>query len=514
MMRYFVRSFYEFAKHQNAYMSISRRTLSTRKRTLTSLVLERPIIDEEIDRSPESFEVINPANGEIISNVPDQGKNETEAAIDQAYETFQTWRYTTAKERSNLLRKWFDLCVHHQEDLAKLLTSEQGKPIAESRGEIAYGSGFLEWFSEEARRMNGETIPSPIATKQMLFIREPVGVAAIITPWNFPNAMITRKIGAALACGCTTVIKPSEDTPLSALAVAALAEEAGFPKGVINIVTTNKKLNEVSDVLCYSKKVAAMSFTGSTNVGKLLYKKCAGTVKRISLELGGNAPFIVFDSADVDLAVAGCMAAKFRNCGQACVAVNRVLVQTSVYKEFVAKLKNAVESTLFLGNGMIQETNQGPLINQHQFCRVSRMVNEAIQNGAKLECGGTKHDAGSLFYKPTILTNVSKDMEVFKEEIFGPVLAIAQFATEEEALNIANDCRVGLAGYFYSSNIQQCWRVAKKLEVGMVGINEGMISGAAETAYGGIKESGLGREGSKHGMDEYSEIKYLCFGNL
>ena len=495
-------------------VSKSHNILNLAKRRLSSLCLNRSIIYEECQAHDNSFEVLNPANGKVIANVPDLGKEETDLAIDQAYEAFQTWRWTTAKHRSDLLRKWFELCIQHQYDLAKILTAEQGKPLAEARGEIVYGSGFLEWFSEEARRMNGETIPSPSNSKQMMFIREPVGVAAVITPWNFPSAMITRKLGAILACGCTTVIKPSEDTPLSALAILELAEEAGFPKGVINVVTTKNNLTDVSDALCYNPKVGAMSFTGSTSVGKHLYKKCSGTVKRMSLELGGNVPFIVFNSADVDSAVTGCIASKFRNCGQTCVSVNRVLVQNGLYDEFVAKLKTSVENSLVLGDGMNEEVNVGPLINQDQFDKVNRIVREAIKNGAKLECGGSKHDEGNLFYKPTILTNVNKDSEIFKEEIFGPVLAIARFDTEEEALAIANDSRMGLAGYFYSNNVQQCWRVAKKLEVGMVGINEGMISGAAEAAYGGVKESGFGREGSRYGMNEFSEIKHLCFGNL
>ena len=505
-MNVIARSIRILSKRQNGFNLVKRR--------LSSLSLDRPIIYEEYLAHDNSFEVINPANGKVIANVPDLGKEETDLAIDQAYEAFQTWRWTAAKERSNLLRKWFELCIKHQDDLAKILTAEQGKPLAEARGEILYGSGFLEWFSEEARRMNGETIPSPSNSKQMIFIREPVGVAAVITPWNFPSAMITRKLGAVLACGCTTVIKPSEDTPLSALAILELAEEAGFPKGVINVVTTKSNLTDVSDALCYNPKVAAMSFTGSTRVGKHLYKKCSGTVKRMSLELGGNAPFIVFNSADVDSAVTGCIASKFRNCGQTCVSVNRVLVQNGLYDEFVAKLKTSVETSLVLGDGMNKEVNIGPLINQDQFDKVNRIVREAIKNGAKLECGGSKHDKGNLFYKPTILTNVNKNSEIFKEEIFGPVLAIARFDTEEEALAIANDSRMGLAGYFYSNNVQQCWRVAKSLEVGMVGINEGMISGAAEAAYGGVKESGFGREGSRYGMNEFSEIKYLCFGNL
>merc|ERR1712241_1221944 len=368
----------------------------TAKCGMSSLIRNTALINGEWISSAENFDVTNPVNGKIITSVPDLGSQETQKAIDTAYEAFQSWRWTTAKERSNLLRKWFDLCNQHQEDLAKILTAEQGKSLAEAKGEIGYGSGFLEWFSEEARRMNGETVPSPTNTKQMIFIREPVGVAAIICPWNFPNAMITRKLGAALACGCTTVVRPSDETPLSALASAALAEEAGIPKGVINVITTKKNLTGVSDALCHSPKVAAMSSTGSTRVGKLLYKQCAGTVKKISLELGGNAPFIVFDSADVDLAVAGCMASKFRNCGQTCVSTNRVLVQDGIYDTFVTALKQAVETSLVLGDGMDKEVNQGPLVNQNQFDKVSRMVNEAVTSGAKVISGGSKHDMGNL----------------------------------------------------------------------------------------------------------------------
>jgi len=486
---------------------------ATSKCAISSLIRDKALINGEWVTSADTFNVTNPANGNLISTVPDLGREDTEKAIDAAYEAFQTWKWTTAKERSNLLRKWFDLCVHHQEDLAKILTVEQGKSLAESRGEIAYGSGFLEWYSEEARRMNGETVPSPSNTKQMIFIREPVGVAAVITPWNFPNAMITRKLGAALACGCTTVVKPASETPLSALAAAALAEEAGIPKGVINVVTTKKGRSGVGDALCHSPKVAAMSFTGSTGVGKMLYKECAGTVKKLSLELGGNAPFIVFDSADVDLAVAGCMASKFRNSGQTCISTNRILVQDGIYDKFVDALKKSVETTLVLGDGMGAGVNQGPLVNKSQFDIVSTMVEEAISKGANVVTGGSKHEMGDLFYKPTILTDVTADMECVYDEIFGPIAAIQRFTTEEEALTIANDCRVGLAGYFYSNDVRQCWRVAKKLEVGMVGINEGLIS-APEAAFGGVKESGLGREGSRHGMDEYSDLKYLCFGNL
>lgn len=413
-----------------------------------------------------------------------------------------------------MLRKWFDAVVKNQEELAKLLTAEQGKPLAEARGEIAYSAGFLEWFSEESRRIYGEVVSGVTNTKQMVFIREPIGVAAMITPWNFPSAMITRKVGAALAAGCTCVIKPSEDTPLSALALASLAEEVGIPPGVVNIVTSNHEgSNEVGKILCESELVAGLSFTGSTRVGKLLYRQCASTVKKVSLELGGNAPFIVFDSADVDLAVAGCMASKFRNMGQTCVTSNRIIVQEGIYEKFMAKLKQTVETTLVLGDGMDKEVNQGPLINSKQFDRVVSMVNDAVDKGAELVTGGEKHPIGDLYFRPTILTELTPEMAAFKEEIFGPVISVLKFKTEEEALALANATRVGLAGYFYSNDVRQCWRVAKKMEVGMVGVNEGIIS-APEAAFGGIKESGLGREGSRHGIDEYTDIKYICFGNL
>jgi len=387
-----------------------------------------------------------------------------------------------------------------------------GKPIGEAKGEILFGANFLEWFSEEAKRNYGDTIPSSASTKEIVTIRVPVGVAAMITPWNFPNAMIARKAAAALACGCTCVIKPAEDTPLSALAMAALAQKAGIPAGVINVITTSREnAGLIGRILSRSEKVSAMSFTGSTKVGKLLYEQCASTVKKVSLELGGNAPFIVFDSADIDLAVNGCMASKFRNTGQTCVTSNRIFVQNGIYDEFVLRLKKQIDETLVLGNGLHKGVNQGPLVNGNQLQRVSQIVESSVNDGAKLVSGGCQNAAGNLFYSPTILTDVTTDMECFKSEIFGPVAAIKRFSSEKEVLDMANDCRVGLAGYFYSNDISQCWRVGKKLEVGMVGINEAMVS-SPEAPFGGVKESGLGKEGSKYGMDEYSELKYLCFG--
>eukprot|EP00088_Acartia_fossae_P000692 TRINITY_DN10281_c0_g1_i1.p1 TRINITY_DN10281_c0_g1~~TRINITY_DN10281_c0_g1_i1.p1 ORF type:complete len:528 (-),score=92.19 TRINITY_DN10281_c0_g1_i1:309-1847(-) len=463
--------------------------------------------------SNKSFQVTNPYNSKVLATVPDMNADDVSQAVDAANDAFQTWRNTTAKYRSDLLRKWFNLCVANHEGLAKLLTAEQGKPLAESRGELVYGSSYIEWFSEECRRIYGEVAQSPVASKEMMFIRQPIGVVGMITPWNFPNAMITRKVAAALAAGCTCVVKPAEDTPLSALALGALAEEAGIPPGVVNVITSSRDHTaEVGKVLCESPKVAGISFTGSTKVGKILYRQSAGTIKRLGLELGGNAPFIVFDSANLDLAVQGCMASKFRNAGQTCVSTNRVLVQESVAEQFIAKLKTAMDN-LVLGDGLAEGISQGPIVNKSQFDKVCEMVSEAQGAGAELVVGGQPHSAGQLFYTPTILNNVTENMSLYKEEIFGPVVSIKTFKTEEEALALANDSRVGLASYFYSENISQCFRVAKKLETGMVGINEGIIS-AAEAAFGGIKESGLGREGSSHGLDEYTNIKYMCFGNL
>lgn len=394
------------------------------------------------------------------------------------------------------------------------MTAESGKPIIESMGEVVYGNSFVEWFAEEARRIYGEIVPSPYPNRKLMITHQPIGVAGLITPWNFPHAMITRKAGAAIAAGCTVVIKPAEDTPLTALALAKLADEAGFPKGVLNIVTCSRKnAASVGELLCKSPKVAGISFTGSTEVGKLLYAQCATGVKRIGLELGGNAPFIVFKTADLDKAVLGAMASKFRNCGQTCVSSNRFFIQEEVFDEFVKKITVAVER-LVIGDGKENGVTIGPLVNEAQLNKVSAIVEEAKSKNAKVLAGGKAlPNIGKLFYAPTILSNVTTDMRIYTEEVFGPVVSLIKFKTEEEAVSIANDTSRGLAGYFYSQDLNQVFRVAKKLEVGMVGINEGMIS-CTEAAFGGIKESGIGREGSRHGIDDYVYMKYMCLGNL
>ncbi|XP_068201184.1 3-sulfolactaldehyde dehydrogenase [Palaemon carinicauda] len=464
--------------------------------------------------SGKTFAVTNPCNGKVIGHVPDMDEADTKTAIDSAYEAFQSWQRTTAKERSILLRKWYNLMEENKEDLALILTAEAGKPLAESRGEIGYGSSFIEWFAEEGRRIYGEVVPSPASSKEIILIREPIGVVSLITPWNFPNAMITRKAGAALASGCTCVIKPAEDTPLSALAIADLAEKAGLPPGVVNVVTASRSNTPaVGNVLCTSPKVAGVSFTGSSAVGKHLYRLCSSGIKKIGLELGGNAPFIVFDSADLNKAVDGFMISKFRNGGQTCISSNRIYAQSGIYEKFVAACKEAISKRLVMGDGLNKDVNVGPIINQSQIDKVEGIVNDSVKLGAEVLMGGKRHELGGLFYEPTILTNVSSEMPCVKEEIFGPVAAIQKFESEEEVLKKANACQHGLAGYFFSQDYSQVWRVARRLEVGMIGINDGLIS-AVEAAFGGIKESGIGREGSRHGVDDYTHIKYLCMGGI
>lgn len=461
-------------------------------------------------KASRTIAVDDPATGEIIGGVPNLGAAETRQAIDAAADAFATWRKRTAKERAVILRRWFELMMANQEDLAYLMTVEQGKPLTESRGEVAYAASFLEWFGEEAKRVYGDTIPGHQSDKRIVVVKEPVGVVACITPWNFPLAMITRKVGPALAAGCTVVVKPAEQTPFSALALAELGERAGIPKGVFNVITGSPV--EIGGELTSNAKVRKLSFTGSTEIGKLLMSQCAGTVKKISLELGGNAPFLVFDDADLDAAVEGAVTSKYRNTGQTCVCTNRFLVQDAVYEEFAEKLSVAVRK-LKPGRGLEPGATQGPLIDDNAMRKVEHHIRDATSKGAKVLLGGKRHELGGRFFEPTILTGVTPEMEISREETFGPVAPLFRFKTEAEAIAIANNTEYGLAAYFYGRDIARVWRVAEALEYGMVGINTGLIS--TEVApFGGMKESGLGREGSKYGIDEYLEIKYLCFGGI
>ncbi len=454
--------------------------------------------------------VDNPATGEVIGQVPKLVASETRKAIEAANTAFAIWSKKTAKERAAVLRKWFDLMIANQEDLARLMTLEQGKPLSESRGEVAYAAAFLEWFGEEAKRIYGDTIPQHQADKRIVVIKQPIGVVACITPWNFPLAMITRKAGPALGAGCTVVVKPATQTPFSALALAELAERAGVPKGVFNIVTGPAK--EIGGELTSNPIVRKLSFTGSTEIGKLLMAQCASTVKKLSLELGGNAPFIVFDDADLDAAVEGAIASKYRNTGQTCVCTNRVLVQDSVYDAFASKLAAAVKA-LKPAPGLEAGATQGPLIDDAAVVKVESHIRDAKSKGAKVLVGGGRHALGGRFFEPTILTEVTPQMAVAREETFGPVAPLFRFGTEADAIALANDTEFGLAAYFYGRDIARVWRVAEALEYGIVGINAGLIS--TEVApFGGVKESGLGREGSKYGIDEFVEIKYLCFGGI
>lgn len=462
--------------------------------------------------SGRTFDVLNPANGKKIGVVPDMDSTDTERAIQCAQTAFESWKETTVKERSIILKKWTALCNENKDELARLLTLENGKPLTEAAGEVMYGTGFIEWFAEEARRVYGDIIPTPVKSRRLLVLKQPIGVAGMITPWNFPNAMITRKACAAIAAGCTVVLKPAEDTPYSALALCELAEKAGLPPGVLNIVTCSRdNAAAVGRTLCENPIVKKISFTGSTAVGKMLLEQSASTVKKVSMELGGNAPFIIFDSADVDQAVAGTMACKFRCSGQTCVCANRILVQEGVYLQYIEKLAAAMANELKVGDGLESGVTQGPLINQRAVDKVDALVQDAVKQGAGVVLGGEKK--GGNFYAPTLLKDVTLDMRCSREEIFGPVAAVHKFKTEEEAVKIANATSYGLAGYFYSQNISQVWRVAEKLEYGLVGVNEGVFS-VPEAPFGGWKESGLGREGSKYGMEEYLEVKYVCMGGI
>ncbi|OAN52468.1 succinate-semialdehyde dehydrogenase (NADP(+)) [Magnetospirillum moscoviense] len=461
--------------------------------------------------SGASLAVTNPADGSVIVRVASVGQAETRRAIEAANAALPAWRAMTAKDRAAILKRWFDLIIANADDLALLMTAEQGKPLAEAKGEVVYGAAFVEWYAEEAKRVYGDVIPATAPGRRIVVTKEPIGVVAAITPWNFPIAMITRKCAPALAAGCTVVVKPAEDTPLSALALAELAVRAGFPAGVLNVLPTADYV-AVGAELTANPIVRKLSFTGSTEVGKLLMKQCADTMKKVSFELGGNAPFIVFDDADLDAAVAGAMASKYRNTGQTCVCANRILVQAGIYDSFAAKLALAV-GKMVVGAGLEGETHQGPLINQAAVEKVERHIADAIAKGAKVMLGGGRHALGGTFFQPTILTDITHSMLVAREETFGPVAPLFRFETEAQAIQMANDTEFGLAAYFYSRDIGRCWRVAEALEYGIVGINEGIIS--TEVApFGGVKESGIGREGSKYGIEEFLEVKYLCMGGL
>ncbi len=458
----------------------------------------------------KTMAVRNPATGEHLADVPVMGAVETRRAIVAAHAAQSHWRERTGKQRAAVLRKWADLMLAHVEDLALIMTSEQGKPLAESRAEIVYAASFLEWFGEEAKRVYGDTIPGFAPDRRILVIKQPVGVAAAITPWNFPSAMITRKAGPAIAVGCTIVVKPAPQTPLSAFALAELAERAGVPAGVFSVLTGDAEA--IGGEITANPLVRKLSFTGSTATGRKLIAQSAGTVKKISMELGGNAPFLVFDDADLDAAVEGAIASKFRNAGQTCVCANRILVHDSVYETFAEKLGVAVRR-LKVGNGVEEHVTQGPLIDERALAKVERHIEDALAKGARVVTGGKRHKLGGCYFEPTILADVSPDMLVAREETFGPVAPLFRFRTDDEAVSLSNDTEFGLAGYFYSRDVNRIWRMAEAMECGMIGINTGLIS--SEVApFGGVKESGFGREGSKYGIDEYLEMKYLCFGGV
>jgi succinate-semialdehyde dehydrogenase/glutarate-semialdehyde dehydrogenase len=457
-----------------------------------------------------SFQVKNPATGEVLGQVPDMGAAETRRAIEAAKAAWPGWRRKTAKERANLLRKWHDLMMANLDDLARLMTAEQGKPLAESKGEIGYAASFIEWFAEEGKRVYGDTIPSPWNDRRLVVVKEPVGVCCAITPWNFPAAMITRKAGPALAAGCTMVAKPAESTPLSAFALAVLAERAGIPAGVFNVLTGDPKA--IGGEMTSNPDVRKITFTGSTEVGRLLMRQSAETIKKVSLELGGNAPLIVFDDADLDAAVEGTIISKFRNTGQTCVCANRLYVQDGVYDAFAEKLIAAVKQ-LRVGNGFEADVAQGPLIDEAAVEKVEEHISDAVSKGARVLLGGKRHSLGGTFFEPTVLADVTSEMKVAREETFGPVAPLFRFYKDEDAVQFSNDTEFGLASYFYSRDIGRIWRVAEDLEYGMVGINTGLIS-TEVVPFGGMKQSGIGREGSHYGIDEFIEVKYLCFGGV
>ncbi|MGG7580900.1 NAD-dependent succinate-semialdehyde dehydrogenase [Rhizobium sp. Nf11,1] len=470
-----------------------------------------PIADRWIEAEGRPAAMVrNPATGEVLGAVPDFGAAETEEAIQAAVVAQKLWAKKTAGERATVLKTWHRLMIENRDDLAMILTLEQGKPLAEAKGEITYGASFIEWFAEEARRINGETIPGHQPDKRILVLRQPAGVVAAITPWNFPNAMITRKIGPALAAGCAVVLKPALQTPFSAIAIAVLAERAGLPAGLLNIVTGDAAA--IGGAMTASRDVRVLTFTGSTRTGELLYRQCAPTIKKLGLELGGNAPFIVFDDADLDAAVEGAIIAKFRNNGQTCVCANRLYVQDGVYEAFAAKLAAAV-SALKVGNGLERDVVLGPLIDDNAVAKVESHIQDAVAKGAGVISGGKRHALGGHFFEPTILRDVNAGMQVAREETFGPLAPLFRFRDEEDVIAQANDTEFGLASYFYARDLSRVFRVAEALEYGMVGVNTGLVS-TAEAPFGGVKMSGLGREGSRHGLDEYTELKYVCLGGI
>ncbi len=469
------------------------------------------LIDGQWVTSEKTFAVLDPATGDKLADVPDLTPDDAKRAIDAAHKAFPAWAAKPAKDRARILRRWFDLIIAETEALAQLMTAEQGKPLTESRGEVAYGASFIEWFAEEGKRAYGHTIPTTVASRRYLTIKQPIGVCAAITPWNFPIAMITRKVGCALAAGCTIVVKPSEETPLCALALAKLALDVGVPAGVFNVITTLDGPG-IGKVLTADERVRKLTFTGSTEVGRILYRQCADTIKKLTLELGGNAPLIIFDDADLSQAVAGTMASKFRNAGQTCVCANRILVQAGIFDKFVAALKEAA-GKLVVAPGRDAKSTVGPLINAEAIAKVKSLLSDAVSHGAKIEMGGKPDDHGALFFSPTVVTGVKTDMLIANEEIFGPVASLIRFETEADAIRIANNTPFGLAAYLFSQNVSRAWRVAEALEAGMVGVNEGVFSNEV-APFGGIKQSGLGREGADEGLNEYLETKMICLGGM
>ncbi|HCK80975.1 MAG TPA: NADP-dependent succinate-semialdehyde dehydrogenase [Candidatus Competibacter sp.] len=475
-----------------------------------SLLRQRCFIDGQWRDGVAKIEVANPANGELLATVPKFGAAETREAIEAAARSWPAWRSKTAKERAALLRRWFELILANQEDLARIMTAEQGKPLAESRGEIAYAGSFIEWFAEEGKRLYGDTIPAPVANQRIVVIKEPIGVCAAITPWNFPAAMIARKAGPALAAGCTMVVKPASQTPLSALALAALAERAGIPPGVLSVITGTA--GEIGAELCTNPMVRKVTFTGSTEIGRVLMAQTAGTVKKVSMELGGNAPFIVFDDADLDAAVEGALISKYRNAGQTCVCANRLYAQVKIYDAFAEKLVAAVKA-LNVGDGSAEGVRIGPLIDDKAVRKVEEHISDATAKGARVLTGGGRHALGGSFFEPTVLADVTRDMRVAREETFGPLAPLFRFETEDDVVAMANDTEFGLASYFYTRDLGRVWRVAERLEYGMVGVNTGLISNEV-APFGGVKQSGIGREGSRYGIEDYLVIKYINMAGI